>query len=392
MVTWTVTPLEKDQSRLHDPLSGWESLTLVERFNKPDTWVLEGPAGSLDVLLPGSGCVLSRDGVQVTSGVVRSVSRSAEYNDDGRLEEKVTVGCASWWSLLAGRVVLPSRQHVLSRTVSKMTPAHDKRSGPAEDLILYYIRACMGDLALADRRVPRLGVPVSLGRGAATSVSARLDVLGELVASLAEGAGLRITMQHSEPGPVLQLRIDAVRDVSENIRFGSVGSTAVGLMAEWSYSLEEPTVTRAIVAGGGEATERVFLQVASPEAEQMWGRATEVLVDQRQSDTSVELVRAGEEEIAKGASPVKVSFTPILGPDIEFRRDVRVGDVVGYDLPGLPPGKDIVREATTVVQRTDGDPIESVSLVVGSPDAPQARSAQQVSSALRGVAAIQRSA
>lgn len=111
----------------------------------------------------------------------------------------------------------------------------------------------------------------------------------------------------------------------------------------------------------------------------------------RWSATLIELGRAGDEALKENSGLVKVSFTPLLGPDLEYRRDVRVGDIVGYDLPALDPAKDKIREATTTVAVQNNVQTETVSVIVGTPDAPSTRTQQQAARALRGVRVIQRS-
>jgi hypothetical protein len=120
--------------------------------------------------------------------------------------------------------------------------------------------------------------------------------------------------------------------------------------------------------------------------------ASAVYWTDRVNSTFDELARGGDELLEEEAAVVKVSFTPVLGPDLEYRRDVRVGDIVGYDLPGLSPAKDKIRQATTTVTVASGEPTERVTVVVGSPDAAMSRTLQQQTArALRNINIIQRS-
>jgi hypothetical protein len=151
-----------------------------------------------------------------------------------------------------------------------------------------------------------------------------------------------------------------------------------------------------VVAGGGEGAARDFLQLDATAAESEWDMVVETLVDQRQvdplsADKDDELARAAQEALDEGASRAKVSFQPVLGPDLEYRRDVRLGDIVGYDLPGLDPAEEKIREATTVVSAEDGQATERVTVLVGSLDAMLSRAEQQQARALRAINVIQRS-
>jgi hypothetical protein len=394
--TWLILPREKDLSRLHDPLSRWTKLDLIERHNSPDTWTISGPPSALSMFTRGSGSILQRGTDQITSGRVTQIKRGASIVD-GRSVETMHVSFAEDLAALQ-RVIFPSPSHNLISTVSNFPDSHDLRSGSIEDLILGYIRSHAGDLAQADRRISRFRVPASLGRGGTTQVSGRLDHLGVLVRDLAEAGGLGVTIKHVEDGfgPWLDLVIHEVADVSDDVRFGAAGSTAAGMINEWSYTLDSPTTTRAIVAGGGEQTDRDFLQLDAFSVEGDWGVIVETLIDQRQvdpasADKDAELARAGQEALDEGAERVAVTFEPVLGPDLEYRRDVRMGDIVGYDLPGLDPAKEKIREARTVVTVESGQPTETVKVTVGTLDAMVSRSEQRDIRALRAIDVIKRS-
>jgi hypothetical protein len=394
---WQIHPRNIDLSRTFDPLSGWNSLVLVERYGPPDSWVLTGPASALSVFAPGMGCLLDRNGDQISSGQVTGISRAAS-TDNGRAVDNMTVAFASDLAAFGGRVVRPSPATALTPGVIGTFPdAYDLRTGIVEDLILGYISSHIGALALTDRRLARLRLPSSLGRGGTTQVSGRFDNLGVLVQALAEAGGLLVRLVHTEDsnGPWLDLVIDEVRDLSVDIRFGTAETTAAGIIKDWSYEISAPTTTRPLLGLGGELELREVLEIRDTAAEVLWGRSWETFVDQRgidpdSTDKLAEATREAEQALEAGRGPVKVSFTPVLGPDLEYRRDVRMGDLVGYDLPGLEPAEDKIREATTTVSAESGV-TESTSVVVGTPDAPSSRSQQQTAKALRSINVIQRS-
>jgi len=395
---WQVHPRNIDLSRTFDPISGWKQLVMVERYGPPDSWSLSGPSSALSIFGPGMGCIVDRDGKQISSGQVTGISRKAETQGK-RVIDTMTVSFSGDLAVLGGRVVRPSPGVQLVPGVIRTFPdAYDLRTGIVEDLIIGYIRSHLGNLALADRRLARLRLPVSQGRGGTTQVSGRFDNLGVLIQSLAEVGGLRVRLVHTEDGngPWLDLVIDEVRDLSVNVRFGTADSTSAGLITDWSYDISAPTTTRPLLGLGGELEAREFLELRDTEAEDLWGQVWETFVDQRgiapdSEDKLAEATREGQQALESGRGPVKVAFTPMLGPDLEYRTDVRVGDIVGYDLPGLDPAEDKIREATTTVSSGTGQKSESTSVVVGTPDAASTRSQQQTAKALRGINVIQRS-
>lgn len=396
MTDWQIHPRNADLSRTFDPISGWAQLVLVERHNTPDTWTVTGPASALSLFTPGMGCILDQNGAQVTSGQATGISRSGTVVN-GRPVESMTVAFASDLAPFGDRIVRPTPAKPLTAAITTFPDAYDLRSGAVETLILGYINSHIGAGALADRRLARLRLPTSQGRGGTTQVSGRLDNLGVLVQSLAEAGNLRVTVQHVEDvdGAWLDLVIELSRNLSDNVRFGTAESTSAGLISEWSYDISAPTSTRPMVGLGGELEAREFLELRDTAAETLWSRTVETFVDQRgiapdSEDKLAEATRAGQEALDAGKGPVKVSFVPLLGPDLVYRRDVRVGDIVGYDLPGLDPAEDKIREATTTVSVEPSQATERVQVVVGTPDAPQTRSQQQAAKALRGITAIER--
>lgn len=209
-MTWDIHPRNADLSRTFDPITGWSSLPLVERHNSPDTWTVTGPAAVLSVFTPGMGSIVDRDGEQVTSGQVTRIRRTGS-TEGGRVAETMTVAFASDLAALGGRIVRPSPSHALTvGAIGTFPAAYDLRSGIVEDLILGYVNSNIGPAARPDRRLPRLRLPASQGRGGTTQVSGRLDNLGVLVQSLAEAGDLRVRIVHTEDadGPWLDLTIE----------------------------------------------------------------------------------------------------------------------------------------------------------------------------------------
>ncbi len=392
---WEIVPRDADLGRTLDPVTRWSSLDVVERYNIANTWVLSGPSSALRVFTPGMGCILDRDGDQITSGQVRSIYRRMETDDDGRVHDLTTLGFISDLDELGSRRAFPQPSKVLTPTPSKFTAAHDVRNGPIETVLLAYIAQNLGPAApVANRRQTKLVLPDSLGRGGTTTVSARMDDLARLVHDLGEAGRLRVDVQHDESTgtPRLLLLVSEVPDVSADVRFGFGESPATGTIASWSYKLEAPELTRAIVFSAGELEARDAAQFVDAEAEALWGRAREGLVDQRQTDDVAEITRAGTEALAEGATPVTVEFTVADGPDIKARRDYDVGYKVGVELPDLPEevSDNVVRELATEVRPNAR---EKVSLVVGTPGATSqsTKQAARLNRALRKIALLERS-
>lgn len=395
-MAWDIHPRDADLGRTLDPLSNWTELSLVERYNLPSTWVLTGPASELSAFTPSMGCILDRDGVQVASGQVRTIQRRAEYGEDGRLQDTITLSFIEDGKELWSRLGQPDPAHTITSTPSTFSTAYDTRTGSREDLILDYIAANLGPAAaVTHRRLTSLSLPASLGRGGTTTRKARMDVLGELVAGLAEAANLRVRIVHDESTgtPRLRLRIDDVEDVSADVIFGSVDAArATGFITSWGYSIEDPQVTDAIAFSVGDKAARQVTRVNSAAAIALWNRRYEVLVDQSQTDDTSDITDALNDRLLEGETPTSIEFTVAPGGDISYRTDYHVGYRVGVELPGLPVeiSDNTIREVTTTIRPEEP---EEVSLVVGSPGAQTAstKQAARLNRALRRIALIERS-
>lgn len=395
-MTWTIHPRNGDLTRSESPISDYTSCDLVERDNLPDTWVIEGPSDALSMFTANTGTILYEDGKQVTSGRLRLLDRKNAYNDDGVLRDRTTLGFVGDNKPLWGRLCYPDPTHALTSTPSTFGVAHDTRTGTREDLILAYIGANIGPAApITSRRLAGLILPTSLGRGGTTTRKARMDVLGDLVAELAEGAGLRVRIVHDESTgtPRLLLTIEDVPDVSANIVFGGPDvARAAGLVTTFGYTLEDPEMTDAIAFSAGELTSREATRLSDAAAISLWGARAEVLVDQRQTDDVDEITDALTERLTEGATPTSVEFTVAPGPDAQLRTDYDVGYRVGVNLPGLPGtvSDNTIREAHTHIESgASSEP----TLVIGTPgsESRSTKQAARLNRLLKRMALLERS-
>lgn len=357
---WMIQPRTDGLVRDFDPVRFWSQLTVVERHNvldvAPGTWQVTGlNEGMNGLLTPGNGVILFRNGQEIMSGPATSIARGATVS---------TVSGLSDSDLPNDRILYPDP----TKAITAQTKAYDNRAGAAEDVLLGYLSANMGPTAIAGRRLIRLRIPTSGHRGSNVSITGRLNQMGATLADVAESGGLHYEIMHGEDdqGPFLGILIRTIVDRSADVRFGTAGSFTGGVIGEdWGYTLARPKVTNAIVAGGGELTDRIFVERRNAEAESLWGARIETLVDQRQTTDLAELQQAGDDALADGAEPVNVSFTITDSPDVQYRRDWFAGDIVGASVDGnnfVAP----VREVTTTVSRDGGAATENISAVVGS--------------------------
>lgn len=382
---WMIVPRAKDLRRRFNPVRFWSKLTVIERHNvtgvKAGAWSVTGlNEGLTGLLSAGNGVILFRDGVKIMSGDIVSIARGSKQS---------TVSGWSDTTLPDDRLVAPNP----AQSWAAQSTDYDNRTGPAETVLLNYINANVGPGALASRRIAGLRVPASAGRGKTTTVKGRFDKVGTVLADVAESGGLHYDIAQDEDtlGPFLQTTVRPVADLSANVRFGTAGSfTGAVIGSDWSYTLERPTVTDAVVAGGGEGADRILVEKVDTTAEATWGRKIEQLIDQRQTTDTTELADAGTDALSDGANPVSVSFTVTDQPDVRYRRDWQVGDKVGVSVDGIDL-TDVVREVTTTVTAQQGAANEVISAVVGSRDSSKwtTKTNTKVAKALRAIDRLQ---
>ncbi|MBF4603769.1 siphovirus ReqiPepy6 Gp37-like family protein [Curtobacterium sp. VKM Ac-2884] len=382
---WMIVPRRADLQRKYNPIVFWSKLVVIERHNvtgaKAGAWQVTGlNAGLSGLLTAGNGVILFRDGVKVMSGDIVSIDRGAKES---------TVSGWSDTTCIDDRLVAPDP----TKTWPTQAKDYDTRTGPAETVLLGFINANAGPGALASRRVAGLRIPASGGRGSTTTVKGRFGSVGAVVADAAESGGLHVDIVQDEDaaGPYLRPTVRTVTDRSANVRFGTAGSfTGAVIGSDWSYTLERPTITDAVVAGGGEGVYRVLVEKVDADAEATWSRKVEQLVDDSSTSDIDELGATGTDALADGANPVAVSFTITDQPDVRYRRDWRVGDRVGVNIDGLD-FSDVVREVTTTVEFQEGAPTEVINAVVGSRDSSNwtTKTNTKVAKALRAIDRLQ---
>lgn len=329
--------------------------TFVVRYNNVGSWSIKLPQGHpLGELLrlPGYGILVTGpNGDQILSGPTLSAKLTqTPDNTDGNWE---IIG-ASDDIYLAERLAYPTPA---TADVTAQTQSHDRRTGAAETVIKGYVDDNIGPSAPVARRVTGLVLEADAARGETVSAAARFTNIQELIYDLAQVGqiGYRIT----QVGDELEFSVFEPIDRSATIRMDIQNRKLNSAV----YSYGTAKVTRAIVAGQGEADNRIFLERTSADsltAENTWGRRIEVFKDARQAKETTELETAGDEALADiGKTIVEMSVTPTDDETMVYGVDWGLGDrvtVVANDIEatavvtevGIQIGADGVRVGATV--------------------------------------------
>jgi hypothetical protein len=397
VVTWEIWPREADLSREKDPIAVYSELTVVERHvsNGAPSWRLQGPAEHLSVFTPGMGCILQDGDRFVASGQATSFGRVYEADQSGRPVDTMTIGFDGDADDVWSRLAWPDPTHALTETPSDFGVVYDERTGARETLILGYIASNLGASApITSRRLAALLLPGDLERGGSTTYQARMNILGDVVAELAEAGDLDVRVEHDEStgAPRLALVIDQTADVSADVVFGSADSArATGIVTSWGYEMSAPEMTDAILFAAGDLELREGSRYTDEAAVTRWGRRRERLVEQGYTDDLSAIQDAAAQALENAASPVTISLEVADGGDAIYRDTYRLGDRVGIELPGLPLeiSSPRVREVVTTVR--PGQP-DRRTVALGSPGATSIDppTAARLDEALRRIAKLER--
>lgn len=297
------------------------ALELTDNFNNLGSWKLslasEHPL--CDTLrTPGSGIIVTGPSDVLLSGpMVSSEFASTPTDPDGT----VSFAGVSDTVCLADALAYPQPSNADG---ASQTEAHDVRSGRVETVMHAYVNANIGPLAPAVRRKAGLIMGSDLARGPIITQSARFPVLGNLLTEIAllGSLGFRVVQRGSNLVFETYAITDRTAFVRLDVRNGTLSGQKVGI--------SPPGVTRAIVAGQGDLTERQFLQVDNAEsiaAEADWGRRIEKFVDQRNTDDWAELQQAGDEALVdSGFTAINVQVVPMEDSQARFGKEWGLGD------------------------------------------------------------------
>lgn len=306
-------------------------------FNGTSTWTLKLP--KTHPMVPylataGSGIIVALHGTEYLSGPTlkpEEVTNSA--NPDGTY----TFTGVDDTALLAYALAFPEPSNSDPAT---QTQANDVRTDNAETLMREYVGENIAGLASAPvgrvagfRQYLRLET-VNKNLGPTIRKAPRFQNLGALLGEIALLAdlGFRVVQRDDE----LVFEVYQLNDVSDLVRF----DIESGTLTSTSLQRSAPSITRAIVAGQGEGTDRQIVSrttADSVSAEAEWGLVIEQFIDQRNTDVTSELEQAGDERLIKdGFTAVAVKAIPSDDQTMLFIKDWNLGDTVGLVTYGQP--------------------------------------------------------
>jgi len=213
-----------------------------------------------DKLKPENGARLTVDyaGVQVMSGPIRGASSKA-----GR-DSTLVLTIEDDWRLLSRMLGWPNPTGT-SAQQGLDDKTYDRVTGPAETVVKHFVSA----------NAARLGLPVTVapdqGRGSTITAKMRMDKQDDQLLPLIATSGIGVTVRQVGAGFVV--------DCYESAWYPITMTPESGVVVDWEWGVTGPTVTRAVVGGGGSGTNRDFRTYVNTTLEATTGDVVEVFVD-----------------------------------------------------------------------------------------------------------------
>ena len=331
----------------------------VLRFNNVGTWEIDLPVGHPmgELLrLPGYGLIVTGPDGVILSGPTTAAENTKERGNP----EGTWIITGSDDSIILGeRLAYPTPT---TADVTAQTSAYDSVYDETTSTAMYgYVeRNLVTGVAPSARAVTGLVLAADTSLGTTVTKSARFNVLGELLTELAvvDGLGFDIKQQDYD----LVFSVYQPVDRSLEIRMDIANNT----LSKTSYGYAAPGVTRAIVAGQGQAEDRTFVEVTttdSTSAQALWARRIENFIDQRNTDVPEELTQAGLERLAEAGNTItSVDVVPssdtTMRPFVDWNLGDRVGVVIG--------GQEVAAVVSQIAVTIESDGVR-IGATVGEP-------------------------
>jgi hypothetical protein len=335
----------------HRPIP-YTSAVLVPRHLAVGRWSLTAKLNGtvLDVLDGGWRVVFDGGPMPGYGGYVDRAEIALGSDSDTRSVPMITLSGPDDMTILAERLAYPDPTSVAT---DQDAQAYDRRSAAqASTVILQYIQRNAGHLAITGRSAPAFSTAITdpLVGGPIAAQARFSPLLSEIVAPLAEQAGLRVWITSTTAGQ-RTLQIAAVRDLTGKARF----SIALRNLRSLKYELTAPTATYVVGGGRGEETARMFKDANNSGAAATW-RRIEGFYDYRSArddDSGVELQAGTDKRLAEAAAREQVDVVPIDTERLRFGVDYGIGDR-GLAEVGFGTGLKVVatiREAEITISR-----------------------------------------
>jgi hypothetical protein len=350
MITLLIT--DGNLNPLGQPITSWQQVDVVLRFNEPATVTVLLPALASYVSLaqPGNRLVVIRDGAILVAGPVEVPAvfdwdaEGGEGAEPGRLSVSSTDDTA--W--LAGRLTYPDPAHAsTAQTAAYYTLSATNAETAARNLV----NLNAGPGALAARQVPHLALGSVASVGTNINVRTRFEPVSDaLRAAMIAGGGLGYRIVQSSGSLLFQ--VYAPVDRTGTVRF----SRGLGNLRQIHYDFAGPTANAAVVGGDGTGATRTIVERTNSSSITAWGRWETFVGDSSSSTT--DLNQSGDEELSRSGASALLRVTAIDTPSQRYGTHYGLGDKVTVEIfPGVQLA-DVVRAVHLTATPDDGEVVQ----------------------------------
>lgn len=351
---YTVLITDAQLNVLGDPVYEWDTLQCTIRWKEPGSGSITVPAHQYIrmQLVPGSRIVILRRVLGtyhvLLSGPMEKIKR--ERSDDGENGGvgKLTISFVEDLAWLAARLAFPNP----ALPIDAQTTDYWNFSGDPEMAMLTLVNTQAGPSALPQRRVSRLVVApysgvagtgtVALGDTSDVAPRERLERLTDVLRKICtlganpEGSSiyhpdsLGFRTRQTQQGGTNVILFEPVRsrDLSGEVHF----SFGRGNLEYYSWELESPSLTHAMVGGQGEGADRALREVQTLDANTLaWGRF-EGYVAQPGTNSLAQAQDAGHTEMADKLASARLATNASDTVDQRYGVHYDVGDQVSVEL------------------------------------------------------------
>jgi phage replication-related protein YjqB (UPF0714/DUF867 family) len=351
---YTILVTNANLTVIGDPIYEWDTLQCGIRWKEPGSGSITVPAHQYirDQLVPGSRIVVIRRVLGtyhiLLAGPVEKVMRErADTGENGGVG-KLTINFVEDLSWLAARLAFPDP----SKPIDQQTTDYWNFSGDPEAAMLQLVNTQAGAGALPQRRVPGLVVApysgvagtgtVALGDTSTVAPRERLERLTDILRKICtiganpvgstpfhpDSLGFRTRQTMQGTSNVILFEPVRSRDLTGEVHF----SFGRGNLEYYSFELEAPSLTHAMVGGQGEGAERALREISTTDPENLaWGRY-EGYVAAPGTDTLSVATAAGQNEMADKLASARLATNASDTVDQRYGVHYNVGDLVSVEL------------------------------------------------------------
>lgn len=303
----------------------YEYFKWVRNYRTPDTFefrINKSRYKAQYVLNDNTLALAYYDGTVYRAGFIEQVQ--CTLSETGIGDETVVVTGRSG-GMFAERICL--------RNTSTGT-GYDTQTGNAESVMRHYvdvncINAVNGsNVSAPNRVVPNLQLSTNHNYGNTVTVSARFDVLSDLLENISLSGNVGWDIEYDRANKHFVFCVLQGTDHSSSGTFPVIFKPELNNVKGLDYTWTQlGSKSLCYVAGQGEAQNRVVSIVYNGTEPSGYNRR-ETFIDQRQTDNSSELITAGNTELESNKAGVSLSaeISPIA--PLQYQVDYNIGDIV----------------------------------------------------------------